>query len=439
MKQMDNAFRTKSDEDHKMTKMDKGTKLENRLAAYSIFLFCFFVFVFTFCTIVEKTGKDILGTPFGIDFGVYYTAGQMVQSGDVANLYNTTIQHAALEINLNRILPPAPWLYPPTYLLIITPLASLPYTVALVTWLIITFALAIFALFLLVPRRKTLVLLAIGFPGVLMNLRWGQNGFLNTALLGFGLYFLESNPMVAGLMFGLLTYKPQIALFAFIVLFVSKKWRVLAWAVVSSIIFALLSGIVFGLDTWVQFFQTFSTSAKGLLDNTWYGLAGVQPSMFINLCLAGIKDSINYIVLGVTGIAVASATGWVWKHTERIALKATTLCVGTFLIIPYFLQYDLMILSIPLVLLAYDCMEYGSRPVDFLMLFVLWAIPTLDLVSIRLATFHICPFILMALIIWVIARIKRSALQSELSCQFLATSRRAPKNQTEIAKENALN
>lgn len=408
--------------------MDKGTELENRLAAYSIFVFCFFVFVFTFCTIVEKTGKDILQTPFGVDFGVYYTAGQMARSGDVANLYNTAIQHAALEINLNRILPPAPWLYPPTFLLLIAPLSTLPYTTALVTWLIITFALAIFALYLLVPKRKSLALLAIGFPGVLMNLRWGQNGFLNTALLGFGLYFLESNPIAAGLMFGLLTYKPQIALFAFLVLFISKKWRVLTWAVVFSISFALLSGVVFGLDTWVQFSQTFSTSAKGLLDNTFFGLAGVQPSMFINLSLAGIKDSINYIVLGVTGIAVAGATGWVWKHTERIALKATTLCAGTFLIIPYFLQYDLMILSIPLVLLAYDCIEYGSRPADFLLLFVLWTIPILDLVSIRLANFHICPFILMTLIIWVIARIKRSPMQAELSCQFLATSQRETEN-----------
>jgi len=152
-----------------------------------------------------------------------------------------------------------------------------------------------------------------------------------------------------------------------------------------------------------------------------------------------MKDSLNYIVLGVVGIVVAGATGWVWKHTERLALKAATLCAGTFLIIPYFLQYDLMILSIPLVLLAYDCMEHGSRPIDVFLLLIFWIAPLLDWMLYNATDNHILPFILIASLIWVIVRIKNASLETKLSCQFLATSRREPENQTEIAKQNALN
>ena len=135
--------------------------------------------------------------------------------------------------------------------------------------------------------------------------------------------------------------------------------------------------------------------------------------MFINMRLAGINDTVNYIILTVIGLLVTGATGWVWHRTDRISLKAVTMCTGTFLIIPYFLQYDLMILSIPLVLFSYDLIEYGSRPIDFLLLLVLWATPVLDGVFVIWMNVHICPFILMALMIDVVARVK---LQRETVC-----------------------
>jgi len=210
-------------------KVGTGIKLENRLAAYSIFVFCFFVFLFTFCIIFENNHKDNPSSPYGVDFGVYYTVGLMVRSGEADDLYNVPVHHAALERNLGRTLPfYLPWMYPPTFLMIVTPFSYLPFTTALVLWLMITLALALFALFRLIPKRKSLAILAVGYPGVIMNLRWGQNGFLNTALLGFGLYFMETNPIMAGVMFGLLAYKPQIALFSYLILLISKKWKVLA-------------------------------------------------------------------------------------------------------------------------------------------------------------------------------------------------------------------
>lgn len=421
-----------------MTKTGKGIKLEYRLAAYSIFFFCLFALAFSYCITMEKSGKDILDSPIGIDFGVYFSAGSLAISGDAEDLYDTSIQHAALERNLGCALPAyLPWLYPPTFLLIVTPFSLLPFTTALVLWLTTTFILALSALFLLVPKRKSLALLAVGFPGVMMNLRWGQNGFLNTALLGFGLYFMESNPMIAGLAFGLLTYKPQMALFSFLILFISKKWRVLAWAVVFAVSFGMLSGVLFGFDTWVRFFQSFSTSATGLLDNIWQNLAKIQPTMFINLRIAGVNDSVNYVVLGVICITVSIATRWVWSHTDRIALKATTLCAGTLLVIPYFLQYDLMILSIPLVLLSYDCIEYGSCPTDIILLLLLWAIPALDLILIPLINVHICPFILVALIINAVSRTKKASTGNKtflpISCHFAAR----PVKPCRIHKQNA--
>jgi len=390
--------------------MGKGSKLENRLAVYSCIFLLAFVLVFSFNLVTEIAGTNTIASPYGVDFGVYYTAGRMVLAGDTHNLYNEAVHHAALEENLNRTLPfYLPWLYPPTFLLVIVPISLLSYPVALVLWLTVTLGLAVFAVYLLVPKHKSLALLACGFPGVIMNLRWGQNGFLNTALIGFGLYFLEGNPVLAGLMFGLLTYKPQLAFFSLLLLFVTKKWKVLLWAIVFTLGGAIVSGFAFGFDSWVNFVQSLTNTTSGLLDQNWKALAVIQPSLFITLRLAGIKDSINYIILGVIGIIVTLAARWVWKHTDRLALKGTVLVLGTLLVIPYFLQYDMMILSIPLTLLIYDYIEYGCNPVESAFLLLLWVLPILDWTLVIPTHVHVCPFILMALMGIVMLRIKRPA------------------------------
>ena len=56
------------------------------------------------------------------------------------------------------------------------------------------------------------LLLALAFPAVLINIGHGQNGFLTAALLGGALVVLDRRPLVAGILIGLLVYKPQFGL-----------------------------------------------------------------------------------------------------------------------------------------------------------------------------------------------------------------------------------
>ena len=56
------------------------------------------------------------------------------------------------------------------------------------------------------------MLLALAYPAVLINIGHGQNGFLTAALLGGALVILDRRPIVAGILFGLLVYKPQFGL-----------------------------------------------------------------------------------------------------------------------------------------------------------------------------------------------------------------------------------
>ena len=169
-----------------------------------------------------------------------------------------------------------------------------------------------------------------------MNLRWGQNGFLSTALLGFGIFFLEGNPVLAGLMFGLLVYKPQMAVFPLIILLLSKKWRVLKWTVVFAALSVVVSGVLFGFDLWVRFFQSFFSSTAGLLCDNGMSLAPIQPSFYSALRLAGLNDNVSYLLQAMLGILAAFAVWRVWKKTDRMALRGSALVLGIFLFNPYF-------------------------------------------------------------------------------------------------------
>jgi hypothetical protein len=48
------------------------------------------------------------------------------------------------------------------------------------------------------------LLLALAFPAVLINIGHGQNGFLTAALMGGALVALPRQPVLAGILFGLL-------------------------------------------------------------------------------------------------------------------------------------------------------------------------------------------------------------------------------------------
>lgn len=388
-------------------------KAENRFAIYSLVFLCLYIFIFVNAIMTDITSSIKLESPFGIDFAVYYTTGKMVTAGNIENIYNVPVHHAALEGLLQREIPfLLSWVYPPTFLLVILPFSILPYYVGLAFWQITTFLLALWAVYLLIPKHKNLAFLFCGFPGVLMNFRWGQNGFLNTSLLAFGLYFLERSPVFSGLMFGLLAYKPQIAFFPIIVLLMNKKWRVLMWTIFFAVLSSLVSAIIFGFDIWAIFLRSFSNSTTALLDTFWEKVAAIEPTFYSVFRLAGISRNTSYLLQGIVMILEFTIVFWICRKTERISLRGSSLVLGILISSPYFVQYDLVILSIPLVLLSYDLLEHGYRRHELALLFLLWILPLVNWPLVAFTGIQISPFVLVVVLAMVCMRVindKRSA------------------------------
>ena len=390
----------------------KKRSIPSRLAIYSVFFFILYTVIILVAFHTQQTSAQKESSPIGIDYRMMYAAGETTLSGKVAVVYNVPIQQAMVEQMLGTEMPKdVIWFYPPTFLLaIITLFSALPLYVSMFSWLIVTLILAVISARFLVQKQQSLALLTIGYPSVLFTARWGQNSFLSTSLMSLGIAFMESKPVLSGLFFGLLTYKPQLAVFPFLILLVTKKWKVFRWSVFFTLVTVLCSVLLFGVDTWLAFLQYFFKQTPALLSSVWVKTAAIQPTLYTALRLFGVKGMPLNILMGAVGIAATVLVMRVWKNTSRITLRGSAMVLGMLTFLPYFIQYDLMLLCIPLMLLVQDFIEYGCRTEEVILVIALWLLPLINMTIVNETLVQICPFVSMIALVFVLLRTKRIAL-----------------------------
>ena len=144
------------------------------------------------------------------------------------------------------------WEYPPNALLIVYPLALLPYLWSLTLWLVLGAALYLTALWRILPRPLTLWA-GLAYPAVLVTIGHGQNALLTTGLLGWGVLLLHRRPVTAGILFGILAFKPQLALLVPVALIAIGQWRAIGAAMFTLLVLAITSDILFGSCVWAGF------------------------------------------------------------------------------------------------------------------------------------------------------------------------------------------
>ncbi len=112
-------------------------------------------------------------------------------------------------------------------------------------WCVLGLALYLWAAWSGGVQRQHLLFLAVA-PGVAVNVFFGQNGFVTAALLIGGLANLDRKPVLAGVLFGILTIKPQFGLLLPVLLVMTGRWRVIAAAVVTTAVLVALTSLWFG-------------------------------------------------------------------------------------------------------------------------------------------------------------------------------------------------
>jgi alpha-1,2-mannosyltransferase len=347
-----------------------------------------------------KDGRDGQGRPIGTDFLNVWAASVLVLAGEPAAVYDVA-RHRAVErqaLGGPPIEPYYGWHYPPLALLPIAPLALLPYGGALALWLGATFPLALWALWPILPKPVPWAAV-LGFPALFVNLAHGQNGFLTTALLGGGLVQLARRPALAGILFGLLAYKPQFGLLVPLALAAGGCWRAFGAASATVAAFVGLSLAGFGFEPWRAFLENLPQTGGAVM--AAIGPAKLQ-SVWAAARLLGAGPNLALAVQAGASLAAAWLVWRLWRGESPLALKSAGLVLGGLLATPYVLDYDLVILAIPILFLLPNVQNTRFEPWSKTALAALWLLPIL---ARPLAMAHL-PLVVpaLALVLWRAAR-----------------------------------
>ena len=340
---------------------------------------------------------NLAGNGAGSDFIASYAAAKQATTGGGAGVYDVAKLHALEVALLGANAGVYPWSYPPPYLLIVAPLALLPFVPALWTWLIATTAALILAVRQAAPHLLTPVLVVI-FPGVMQNLFAGQNGALSAALIAGGLVSLAGRPALAGFFFGMMIYKPHIAILLPLCLIAGRHFRALAWMVATAVALVLASLAAFGLEPWVLFIEQMPKS----LEYNAIGLLPWQrvPTVFVAVLKATDNNIWALAAQGISTICAVAACVWVWMRNRDLAARALVLAAAILLATPHALDYDTAILVIPFAFLAWQAWRSGPKPGMLFMLVLLWIAPLLMWFASHTIGQQIGPAIFIALLVY---------------------------------------
>jgi Glycosyltransferase family 87 len=293
-------------------------------------------------------GPDGHGIP--TDFVNVWAAGRLALEGHAAAAYDWPVHKAVEVLALGH-----PfhgyfgWHYPPTFLFVAASLALMPYTAAYVLWTFGTFPAYLAAIRAIVGAPSGW-LLAAAFPAVLCNFVVGQNGFLSAGLLGGALLFIERRPVVAGVLLGLLTYKPHLGLLVPIALIAGGHWRVLVTAGIVAALMAAASLAAFGIEAWQAFVANIGHTSQAFLSDGWADWHKLQTAFGLVRSLGG-SEPLAWTVQAIVALAAAASVAYVWRSRARYEIKAATLGTAALLATPYLYTYDLVVLAVPLAFL----------------------------------------------------------------------------------------
>ena len=327
--------------------------------------------------LLDKDARDgKLG--LGYDFLPAYVAGHFARTGQFHAMYDRVafsemqtrvIREANLEMDGRY----GAGLNPPHFGLLFAPLSALPYRTAAAAWLAINTALLAASLTLLMrmlpPERSIrglVPLLVLASMPFCQAMGHQQNTFLSLLLLTVAVTCWRSgSPFAAGIVLGLMFYKPQLAIVIALVLVAEQGWRAALGLGVTGAI-TLLVTVCFMPGALTEYFHSLPSNLDWIQNQHAYNwgrqvtFLGFGRLLFNSPTLARVLW-----IVGATTVGVALAAGFFRSRTaadratRRDRLIAAAIA-STPLLIPYYLDYDLLLLAVPAVLLAGELARPGD-------------------------------------------------------------------------------
>ncbi|MCR4469476.1 glycosyltransferase family 87 protein [Burkholderia sp. SCN-KJ] len=382
----------------------------DRIIPYSCIMLMLCVgFLITWGFVTNTFTSQTTARP-GVDFSVFWTASQLVLQGHAAAIYDPVFFSHAEVAQFGAYIghQSLPWLYPPTMLLFIAPVALVPFLPAYFLFFagsLLCYAYAVLRLsglraHLPAPRAAALVVLA--YSGVFASVLYGQNSILTAGIAAFALHFLGRRPIVAGMLIGLLAVKPQLAVVFPFVLVATRSWRTFASAAITTVLFTVAGIALTGISSLHGLAQVMSIVRGMHFTNPAYWF--VSPTTFAALRLAGASIPVSLAAQAAVGLLAITAAVQVWRRTVDIRLRAAALVIATLLTTPYLWHYELAWLGIAFFCVIAHGFDEGWLPGDQIVIVIAWLLPIFEVFNRITKLPQIGPVVLLAVLFVVVRR-----------------------------------
>ena len=369
-----------------------------RLTNYPRIILALYVVIYGFFIISGSGYTDRMGKPVGGDFSAFWASSHVLLTGKASDVYDDNIIFA-VEKSIAGVDYRNPIPYPPTFFFVIAPLALLAYIPSLILWLAVTFSVFQYVTYRFAPHALT-IWLTFSFPGAFQNVIHGHNGFVTASILGLAFLIIEKRPFAAGLILGLLSFKPHLIAIVPLFLLVGRAWRTLAGLGISVFVLVLASAILFGIESWIRFFEKIPFMLY-LLKGGFLQMHQVVSTVGA-LLLAGVPYQaaiLVHLLFSAIGIGMAVIT---WYRNKPASIRHSMLVLTILLVTPYANSYDLTLLALPICWIGWEAYKDDSiSSFDSFFLITAWCLPILSVSIAVLAKLQIAPFFILCMSFWV--------------------------------------
>ena len=328
-----------------------------RLKTYGFIALAVYLVAALALILTSTDAIDFQGKPLGYDFITFWGASLLALDGTAPLAFDVHANHAAQLKAVAGTKAMFLWHYPPTFMLLALPLALMPYFVSYATWMVIGLTAYGTTLWRVAPHRLTLFF-GCASTGTFLAVFHGQNSLLTTALLGGALILLiEKRQIAAGILIGLLAFKPHLGVLIPLALIVTSQWRAFGAAALTTFAYVGLSTALFGTAYWTAFIDNLPLLQQVLEEGVipWIKM----PTPFAAMMLLNSSLDTAYAIQALSATLAAAIVTWSWWKVGICRANAALLIAATCLVSPYLFDYDMALLSAAIAFLAWEGLKTG--------------------------------------------------------------------------------
>lgn len=277
-----------------------------------------------------------------VDFRVFWAAGQLAVAGDPLAVHDQARLAAAHATHVDEYMP---WLYPPGFLVLVTPFGLLSFAWAYLVWTLLSLGLVAVALKPFVSGIRPLWMLVALAPASYAAILSGQTSLLWMAGLLAALAALRDGRMVlAGVFIGCLTLKPQLGVMIPFALLAMGAWRTILSAGLTTAAVQILPTLYYGVEYWRLLQVTLAQLREWVTASLDTILLMIGPAFLFGF--AGAPEPVAWAVQGAVALFSVATVVILWRTKDlSFDTRAAGLLAAILLSAPYLWWYEAALMA----------------------------------------------------------------------------------------------